>query len=229
MTDALTDAAKMVTKLTRASPIISAAAVEAVRRGLRIAFSRASLPGWPAQRANGQPSSRASGRATSGLSTPTPRKITTAPPATLASRLPCLANSPASSSPTPATVISVPSTVRRRPERAGAATASSCSAATVGVADPDPAAGDPVQAGQAVHQGGLAGAARPHDRGEAPAGVLLLRRADTRAARAGRAGAGPLMTSPGWCGPAGRLPGCCARARCWRPARSASSSCARHW
>ena len=41
-------AANTATNETSASPIISAAAVDAVRPGLRMAFSRASLPGTPA-------------------------------------------------------------------------------------------------------------------------------------------------------------------------------------
>ena len=47
--------------MTSASPIISAAAVEAVRAGWRIAFSRASEPETPPKRAPGQPSVEASG------------------------------------------------------------------------------------------------------------------------------------------------------------------------
>ena len=46
---ALADAAKTVMNATRATPIISAEAAEAVRRGLRDAFSRASVPGHPAE------------------------------------------------------------------------------------------------------------------------------------------------------------------------------------
>src|SRR3989440_705206 len=123
----------MVTKLTSARPIISAAAVEAVRRGLRIALSRAILPGCPAQCANGQPIRRASGLATSGLSRPTPRKMTTAPIATLSSRLPDLAKSPARSSARPITVTTVPNVIRFQLIRGTtAATASSRSAVTGG-------------------------------------------------------------------------------------------------
>ena len=50
---------------TRARPIIRAAAVWAVRRGLRMEFSRPSLPATPSVRASGRPITLASGRATS--------------------------------------------------------------------------------------------------------------------------------------------------------------------
>ena len=46
----------MATIVTSARPIISAAAVDAVRAGFRIAFSRASAPDAPPKRANGRPS-----------------------------------------------------------------------------------------------------------------------------------------------------------------------------
>ena len=47
--------ANTVTKVTSATPIISAAAVTAVRPGLRVAFSRASRPGMPRRRSIGLP------------------------------------------------------------------------------------------------------------------------------------------------------------------------------
>ncbi|NUT54958.1 MAG: hypothetical protein HOQ03_03100, partial [Thermoleophilia bacterium] len=46
---------KTATKETSVSPIISAAAVEAVRPGLRTAFSRASRPAAPPRPAAGRP------------------------------------------------------------------------------------------------------------------------------------------------------------------------------
>ena len=61
--DALAEAPKVVMKTTRPTPIMSAAAVDAVRFGLRIAFSRASEPDIPPKRARGQPMIRAAGRA----------------------------------------------------------------------------------------------------------------------------------------------------------------------
>jgi hypothetical protein len=70
--DALVEAAKMVMKPTRLTPIVSAAAVDDVRFGLRMAFSRARLPGMPRRRAMGQPSSELTGRATTGPMTAPP-------------------------------------------------------------------------------------------------------------------------------------------------------------
>ena len=52
----------MATNETSARPIISAAAVEAVRPGLRTAFSRARRPGTPRKRSTGRPTSEAIGR-----------------------------------------------------------------------------------------------------------------------------------------------------------------------
>jgi hypothetical protein len=47
--------------LTIASPIMSAAAVAEVRRGLRTAFSRLSRPAVPNRRGNGRASARTTG------------------------------------------------------------------------------------------------------------------------------------------------------------------------
>ena len=58
--------ASTATVVTSASPIISAAAVEAVRPGLRIAFERARRPATPPIRVAGQPRTSASGRAMLG-------------------------------------------------------------------------------------------------------------------------------------------------------------------
>ena len=51
--DAFTPSARMATNVTSASPIISAAAVTAVRPGLRSAFSRARRPATPRNRSSG--------------------------------------------------------------------------------------------------------------------------------------------------------------------------------
>src|ERR1700722_16201474 len=64
---------------TRARPTMSAAAVCAVRRGLRMEFSRPSLPGSPSTRASGRPITLDSGRAMAGAKGAAPRKIATAP------------------------------------------------------------------------------------------------------------------------------------------------------
>ena len=66
---------------TRASPTISAEDVCAVRRGLRMEFSRPSRPDMPSRRAPGRPMTLAIGRATAGASMATPTKISTAPEA----------------------------------------------------------------------------------------------------------------------------------------------------
>ena len=68
-TDRVVDEARIVMNPTRATPIISAAAVVAVRLGLRIAFSLARLPGTPRNRGNGAPITRLIGRAIVGPST----------------------------------------------------------------------------------------------------------------------------------------------------------------
>src|SRR6266511_4125738 len=60
----------MPAKVTSARPIISAAAVAEVLRGLRMAFCLARLPGSRKALANGQPIHLASGRAISVLSEP---------------------------------------------------------------------------------------------------------------------------------------------------------------
>ena len=64
---------------TRARPTISAADVWAVRRGLRMEFSRPRRPEVPSRRASGRPMTLAMGRATAGASMATPTKISTAP------------------------------------------------------------------------------------------------------------------------------------------------------
>ena len=75
-------------KVTSAIPIISAAAVAAVRPGLRWAFRSASLPAAPPMRRAGMPTTRASGRTsrdesiatpTNSASTPTPSKAKRSP------------------------------------------------------------------------------------------------------------------------------------------------------
>ena len=76
---ARSDEANTAAALTRATPIISAAAVADVRRGERPAFSWASLPGGPKTLATGQPISRVTGRATVDERLATPRKMSSAP------------------------------------------------------------------------------------------------------------------------------------------------------
>ena len=76
--DALSDAASTVTIATSPSPIMSAEAVDAVRRGLRMAFSRPSLP-WIPRRRIGAPITPASGRAPSGNRIAMPTNVAAAP------------------------------------------------------------------------------------------------------------------------------------------------------
>ena len=92
----LIPAAKTVTKATRARPIISAAAVIAVRLGLRCAFSRARRPVRRRSRSSGQPAIVASGGTRRGLKSETAITITSAPPPIRPARLP---TSPSPSSP----------------------------------------------------------------------------------------------------------------------------------
>ena len=97
----LIPAANTATNETRARPTISAAAVEAVRPGLRTEFSRASVPGTPPKRCIGAPTTDATGVTSSGLSRATPRKTATAPTPTHASpglRAPKMPNAIASGS-----------------------------------------------------------------------------------------------------------------------------------
>ena len=79
-TELFSPAEKTVTKATSARPIISAAAVTAVRLGLRWAFSRASRPSRRRTRSSGQPATAASGGTRRGLKSETAITITTAPP-----------------------------------------------------------------------------------------------------------------------------------------------------
>ena len=76
----LIPSAKTATNVTSARPIISAAAVTAVRPGLRWVFSRARRPVSPRARSSGTPVTEASGRTSRGLKRETPRTTATAPP-----------------------------------------------------------------------------------------------------------------------------------------------------
>ncbi len=68
----LNDCDMIAIAVTSARPIISAAAVDAVRRGFRCAFSRARIPVMRPDRVAGHVSTRAAGGASSGLSIATP-------------------------------------------------------------------------------------------------------------------------------------------------------------
>jgi hypothetical protein len=101
---------------TRARPTMSAEAVWAVRRGLRMEFSRPSLPGSPSTRASGRPITLEIGRAIAGESMATPTKMPTAPTPT--SAMAGLA-SPMASRTAPARARAAPQTNRRRSETPG--------------------------------------------------------------------------------------------------------------
>ncbi len=64
---------------TSARPTIKAEAVWAVRRGLRMEFSRPNRPDMPSSRLRGRPITLDIGRATAGARRATPTKISTAP------------------------------------------------------------------------------------------------------------------------------------------------------
>ena len=95
--DSFSELAKIVIRPTSATPIMSAAAVDAVRRGLRTAFSRASRPGMPRQRGSGAPMARPTGRAITGPSTATPMNRANTPRPT--SWIPPSPNSPTGARP----------------------------------------------------------------------------------------------------------------------------------
>src|SRR5206468_10982223 len=97
VTDDLSEAANTATNATRPSPIISAAAVDAVRRGFRFAFSPPSLP--EIRRRNGLPSADEIGRAISGDSIATPTKVKAAPSPTTRPAFETPPNRPAASAP----------------------------------------------------------------------------------------------------------------------------------
>ena len=81
----LMEAANTETRATRVTPIIRADAVEAVRRGARTVFSRASLPVIDR---NGDETTLATGPAINGARVEMPKNTTAAPPPTRASDAP---------------------------------------------------------------------------------------------------------------------------------------------
>ena len=76
--DAFVEEARMVMKPTRATPIIRADAVAAVRRGLRRAFSVARWPVAP-DTLVGRPSTFMTGRAITGANTNIPKMMSSTP------------------------------------------------------------------------------------------------------------------------------------------------------
>ncbi len=110
--DALSDAAKMATIATSPNPIISADAVEAVRRGLRMAFSRPSLPWTPSPRM-GAPIAAAIGLATKGDRMAIPTNVAAAPAPMRAPAFEGVPNRPYRRAATPPAVTRRPTTSRR--------------------------------------------------------------------------------------------------------------------
>jgi len=105
------EAPKTVMVDTRAKADHEGGAVCAVRRGLRIEFSRPNFPEIRKARASGLPKVLAMGRATTGASMPMPMKTATAPiPTSWIAGL----VSPSARAPTPRTAMIVPMTILRR-------------------------------------------------------------------------------------------------------------------
>ncbi len=107
-------AANTVTNDTSASPIIRAAAVAAVRPGLRTAFSRARRPDTPRKRSTGLPTTDAMGLTIRGLSRATPMNTATAPIPTHASPGESAPKTPSSISRRPTAVMTTAMAPRRR-------------------------------------------------------------------------------------------------------------------
>ena len=128
--ESLTTAAR----LTRASPMVSAAAVAAVRRGDRRALSVASRPGTRYTLRMGHPSTVATCPVIAGLSRYTPMNAARAPPpiATRIKRVDISMVIPAARAPIPATA-TAPPTRRRRRRPVGVSRRSSRRAATGGI------------------------------------------------------------------------------------------------
>ena len=125
-------AAKIDAKLTRVTPIISAAAVAAVRPGWRTLFSRARRPVIPKARSIGAPTTEAIGLTSRGLSSATPMNTAAAPLKTSV-RAPLASltrKRPAASEPAPASVSSAASGASSRDGRPCVTTAPSRSAIT---------------------------------------------------------------------------------------------------
>ncbi len=110
--------ASTATAVTRARPIISAAAVEAVRPGLRMAFERASFPATPPTSVAGQPRIEASGRARLGATMATPMKRAQTPTARTTRRWPVVIPLPNAAKTTSASATAHTTTATTGPKRA---------------------------------------------------------------------------------------------------------------
>ncbi len=108
-------------KVTTATPIISAVAAAAVRRGWPAAFRPASVPATPREAVSGRAASLITGPAAAGPRATAPTATARPPSATIPGpRLPGPA-SPASTAATPAASSTSPAAVRRRGIRPGSA------------------------------------------------------------------------------------------------------------
>ena len=135
MNEALRPATKTLMNTTRPTPIMSAAAVVAVRDVLRIAFSRPRRPEFPASFWSGQPSTRARGRITNRVSMPTPINTASAPTAMSPVRCPTeplLAN-PEAMPPIPRSAMITPTYGEKRDQRVRGSVEPSRSAAIGGI------------------------------------------------------------------------------------------------
>jgi hypothetical protein len=110
--DVRVEAARMEMKPMRATPIISADAVAAVRFGLRMAFSRARFPVTPRRPGSGAPMARLSGRAMVRPRTDTPKNTSRTPSPTRASALDPPPKRPPRSEATPRPSSTAPTTIR---------------------------------------------------------------------------------------------------------------------
>ena len=115
--DAFSDAANTETNATSPRPIIKAEAVDAVRRGLRLAFSSPSLP--VAVRRNGRPMMAARPRANNGESVATPRNVSAAPSPTSAPGFDAPPNRAAEIAAMPSASTIPPTITRRRIDELG--------------------------------------------------------------------------------------------------------------
>ncbi len=130
--DALIDALITLTVVTKAKPIMRAAAVAAVRRGLRIAFCCASRPGVPNTFGNSPPSTRTTGVLITGASIAMPRNTAAAPPPSRASGWLVAPAMPDPMAIAPPAVKAPPTQTRMRSDRCGSDTSSRI-AATGGI------------------------------------------------------------------------------------------------
>ena len=121
MSAARSEAAYTVNNVTTATPIASAVAAAAVRRGLRWALRRARVPVTPRHAARGRPRAPVTGRAMAGPRRTTPVVVARAPSPTAVSTPLPEPRRPATMVASPAASTVAPATVRSRDEAGGSA------------------------------------------------------------------------------------------------------------